>query len=294
MRRLFGRLLGVGVAAGRRFFAAGGTQHAAGIAYRVLFSLAPLAIVLVSVFGLVLQDDDLRERVTDSIVDVLPVDASGREDVENAIEAIATPASAAGLVSLLVFVWAASGMMASLRRGLESVMEVERRPAVRSKLVDLALLGGTALLVLLSVGVGLVAQFVNEIVGELSSAVGIEGTALQRAVSLGLPFLLWVVTALALFRFVPAAGLGGRDALAGAVVTAVSLLVISLASDLVYRSTSEWSVIYGSLTSILVFLYSVYLYAAALLVGASIAVEWSRPHEYQAGRLRSLLRRDRS
>ena len=35
-------------------------QHAAAIAYRVLFSLAPLAIVLVSVFGLVLQNDEVR------------------------------------------------------------------------------------------------------------------------------------------------------------------------------------------------------------------------------------------
>jgi membrane protein len=290
VRRLFGRLVGVAVAAGRRFFAAGGTQQAAGIAYRVLFSLAPLAVVFVSVFGLVLQDDELREQVIDRIVDALPVDASGREDVESSIETIATPASAAGLVSLLVFLWAASGMMASIRRGLESVMGVQRRPAARAKLVDLALLGGAAMLVLLSVGVGLVAQFVNQIVGELAATVGFEGTALQQAIGLGLPFLLWVVTALALYRFVPAARLRSRDALAGAVVTAFCLLAISLASDLVYRNTTEWSVIYGSLTTILVFLYSVYLYAAALLVGAAVAVEWAQPHELPLGRVRGILR----
>lgn len=279
MHALLGRLLGVAAAAGGRFFGAAGTQHAAGIAYRVLFSLAPLAIVLVSIFGLVLQDDELRERVTDRVVDVLPVDASGRDDVESAIEAIATPASAAGLVSLLVFVWAASGMMASIRRGLESVMDAPRRPAARAKLVDIALLAGAALLVLLSVAVGLVTQFVTELVGEVTHAVGLDGVVLQQAVGVGLPFLLWVVTALALYRFVPAAELRGRDALAGALVTATAVLLISLASDLVYRGTTEWSVIYGSLTSILVFLYSVYLYAGALLVGAAVAVEWSRPHE---------------
>jgi uncharacterized BrkB/YihY/UPF0761 family membrane protein len=47
-------------------------QQAAGIAYRVLFSIAPLAIVLVSIFGLVLQDDGVRQDVVDSIVDALP------------------------------------------------------------------------------------------------------------------------------------------------------------------------------------------------------------------------------
>jgi hypothetical protein len=53
----------------------------------------------------------------------------------------------------------------------------------------------------------------------------------------------------------------------------VLLLAISLASDLIYTRTMQWSVIYGSLTSLLVFLYSAYLFAAALLFGAAVAVE---------------------
>ena len=44
------------------------TQYAAAIAYRVLFSLFPLTIALVSVFGLVLQDDELRQQVIDELM----------------------------------------------------------------------------------------------------------------------------------------------------------------------------------------------------------------------------------
>jgi len=282
----------VASAALSRFFAARGTQHAAGIAYRVLFSLAPLAIVLVSVFGLVLQDDDVRDTVVDAIVDVLPVDDSGREDVESAIEQIATPASAAGLVSLLVFLWAASGMMAAIRRGLEAVMGVvEGRAAVPSKLVDIALVGGAALLVAVSVAIGLVVQLANEAVHELAAAVGLGGTAIEGTISLGLPFLLWIGTVLLLYRFVPAAGLGLRESLAGAIVTALLVLGISLASELIFTKTTEWSLIYGSLTSVLVFLYAMYLYAAALLVGAAVAAEWSLPHEPSEEPLRVRVRR---
>ena len=43
------------------------TQYAAAIAYRVLFSLFPLTIALVSIFGLVLQDDELRQKVIDEL-----------------------------------------------------------------------------------------------------------------------------------------------------------------------------------------------------------------------------------
>ena len=48
-------------------------QHAAGIAYRVLFSLVPLSIVLVAIFGLVLRNDDLRNDVIKEIIDALPL-----------------------------------------------------------------------------------------------------------------------------------------------------------------------------------------------------------------------------
>src|SRR5262245_45624650 len=67
------------------------TQYAAAISYRVLFSLFPLTIALVSIFGLVLQDDELRERVINELIDFLPVSESGQTDIQNSIEEIATP-----------------------------------------------------------------------------------------------------------------------------------------------------------------------------------------------------------
>ena len=82
---------------------------------------------------------------------------------------------------------------------------------------------------------------------------------------------------LLLYRFVPTRGIGFRDGLAGALVTAVLLTLISLASGFVYNKASSLSVIYGSLTVGLVFLYSMYLYSSALLLGAEVAASWARP-----------------
>lgn len=250
--------------AGGRFLDAGGTQQAAGIAFRVLFALAPLAIVLVSVLGLLLQDDDLRGAVVDRVVEVLPVDAAGRADVEREIERIATPASAAGFVGLAVLFWAASGMMAALRQGMDRVMGVEARPLARGKLVDFALVPAAALLVLGSVLVGLAPE--TRLLGDAQQYLGVL-----------VPLVLWVATSVLLYRFVPAAGIRLVDALAGALAAAVPLLAIMLASNLIFSRTTRWSFIYGSLTGIFVFLYSVYLYATVVLFGAAVAAEWAWP-----------------
>ena len=129
------------------------TQYAAAIAYRVLFSLFPLTIALVSIFGLVLQDDELRQRVIDELIDILPVSESGQGNIQRSIEEIATPLSAIGLISLVALLWGASGMMASIRLGLEAAMKVDRgRPAARAKLVDFILVAAAGVLVILIVG----------------------------------------------------------------------------------------------------------------------------------------------
>jgi membrane protein len=243
----------------------------------VLFALAPLTVALVSVFGLLLQNQNLKTDVTNKIVSVLPVDS---QKVTKAIENIATPASAAGLVSLLVLVWAASGMMTTIRFGVERAMDVhEDRGIAHGKLVDLALICATVLLVLASVGVGLITQLVDSLVTGVAGAVGLEGDTGKAIVSKLLPLLLWIGTLLLLYRVVPAKPPRFADALAGAVLAALLLLVISLAAGFVYSHASKWSFIYGSLTSVLVFLYTVYLFASAVLFGAAFATEWSRPHQ---------------
>jgi membrane protein len=260
------------------YFADRLVQHAAGIAYRVLFSLAPLAIILVSILGVVLRDDVRREDMVDLIVGWLPVTEEGSNTVEDAITKLASPTSAVGIISLLVFFWAATGMMASIRTGLEAALRVERRrPAARGKLVDIVLVAGAGALVILMIAVTVVAQVVTRFVDDAAEVVGFEGGLLAELLRAAIPLLVTTVIVMLLYRFVPSRRLRLGDAVAGGIVTGVLLVAISAASAVVYDRVAELSVIYGSITVVLVFLYSVYLYASALLFGAEIAAAWSAP-----------------
>jgi YihY family inner membrane protein len=208
----------------------------------VLFSIVPLAIVLVSVLGLVLQNDELRHDVTKTIVDALPVSEAGKHDVEDAVTAIATPFSAAGLVSLLVFAWAASGMMGAIRGGLESALGVTRaRPMARGKLIDLLLIVGAAGLVLVTAGITVVGQLVHTAGGGVASATDIGAGTLSDGLVRVAAFALSILVVLLLYRFVPARGLRIRDGLAGAIVTAIFFELIALASSTRCTSTRRRS-----------------------------------------------------
>ena len=50
------------------------SHMAAAISYYVLFSVIPLSIFTISIFGMVVRDDDLQQEVADEIVDFLNVE----------------------------------------------------------------------------------------------------------------------------------------------------------------------------------------------------------------------------
>ncbi len=252
-------------------------QYAASIAYRVLFSLFPLTIVLVSIFGLVLQDDELRQRVINELIDILPVSEEGQTDVEQSIEGIASPLSAIGLISLIALLWGASGMMAAIRIGLEAALKVDRgRPAAHAKLVDFVLVGVLGMLVLLVVGASIVGAFLSRLIEDFTHWVGI-GTPPLFLVRDVVQLLAIGVTTLLLYRYVPAGRLRRPAALAGAIVTSVGIWGAAKLLAFLFADFSRYNVIYGSLAGVMTFLFFVYVVALILLFGAEFAYAWSQP-----------------
>jgi YihY family inner membrane protein len=137
--------------------------------------------------------------------------------------------------------------------------------------------------VLVNVTITLLGTLLQTTSGRLSEVLDFGGGGLSAALLHAATFALSILVVLLLYRFVPARGLRIRDGLAGAILTALAFELISLASAWIYDKTTELSVIYGSLTSALVFLYSVYLYASALLLGAELAAGWARPQTVGGG-----------
>ena len=254
-------------------------QYAAAIGFRALFSLFPLTILLVSIFGLVLQDDTLREEVIEELIGVLPVSEDGEADVRNSIESLASPFSAIGLVSLVALLWGASGMMSSIRVGLEAAMKVDQgRPAARAKLVDFVLVGASGLLVIIVLGISTFAALFGRAVDWVSDQLEIElvtsptGSVLKELLQLA----LIAVMTLMLYRYVPAERLGRRASLAGASFTAIGIWGAAKVLGALF-DVNRYNVIYGSLASVMAFLFFVYVVAFILLLGAEFAYAWSQP-----------------
>jgi membrane protein len=255
-------------------------QLAAAISYHVLFSLVPLFTFLVSIFGLVLQDDDIREEVIDALIDRFPLSEEAGVDLEQILANVPTPASVIGIVSIAALLWSASGMTAATRVGLTAAFDDgTHRPFFQSKLIDLLLVLGVAGLMLVAFGLSIVVHAVERWSETLAASLGAAGfgtaSVLGTLVPLGLVFAAFLL----LYHYVPPSRPRFGDIWVGALVAALASQLVSVGFSYYLSTVATYHVLYGSLGSVLAFLTVVYLQASVFLFGGELASEWPRQAE---------------
>jgi membrane protein len=240
-------------------------QRAAAISYRVLFSLVPFVALLISVLELVLPETT-QEDVVSWLVGVASLPEEFDESVDAAIEDAGPPASATGAVALVGLIWAASGMMASVRSAFRAVWGSEaNRPYLRGKLLDLALVLGAVVQV-----VAKASSDIAEELGRGESATAGVGSLAQLGASLTLAFLTFAL----LYRVVPSVPTRIREVVPGAIVAAVGVHLASWGFSIYLGRFGGFDDVFGPLGTILAFLLLVYFVAAVLLLGACVAAAW--------------------
>jgi membrane protein len=261
----------------REFMHDGCTQMAAAISYYVLFSLFPLLIFAVGVLGFALQDSQLQQNLIDAIQENIPLDESGDSDVANRVGDIAGAGSGAlGLLGLIGMAWAGSNMFAIIRRSLNTAWDIEvARPFARQKLVDFTMMVILGVLFMAS----LAATGVLRAAERLSSDIPIAGPLSE---DLGLAwvfaaFLIPVLVSFAgffiLYWFLPATHVRPREALVGAAVASFLFELGKLGFATYIENFGNYNAVYGSLGTVVIFLFWVYISANVLLIGAELAAE---------------------
>jgi membrane protein len=263
----------------REFFRDGCTQRAAAIAFYALFSVFPLAILSVAVLGLVVNDQHARNQVVDFLLRNLPLtESQGRAEIEKVLRQATRDVTGLGLLGILTLLFAASGVMGSIRMALNAAFDIrEDRPPLQAKARDLVMVLGFGVLVTLSFSLTLADQLRRQASHEANKLISGAGGVVQHVlVDAGrlVPLLLAVVIFALLFKFVPARRVRLRDSWPGVLVAAVGYELAKLGFALYLAHFANYGAVYASLGSVIALLVFVFLAANVALLGAEIASEW--------------------
>jgi membrane protein len=242
---------------------------AAAIAFNAVVAIVPIFLLLISLGGLALeQDDRLLTTFIHAVLWALP-----REQTQDALKAVLStrqnsPYFAA--LSLIGFAWVGANFVSSLARGMNRVYGVPGRRFVHQRARDFLVVVVFAVLFLLASVPSIVASlFVNNELGAFFDALAFASGRVQ-ALSYGVSILASLALFTVLYRLVPNAGQRMRNVWPG-ILTAAVLFVLLLQVFPVYLrlvgNVNRYGQFFGFIPLIVAWFY---LLAHVLLFGTYV------------------------
>lgn len=263
-----------------RYSERNGDLLAAAFSFYALLSVAPLAVIAVSVAGLVVDPQTARAYLLHGVER-----ASGREIANVLVTGLEAAKSQGGgigaVIALALLLWAASKLFTVLQDGLNAIWGVEPKPTSTTwhiirrvalkRLLSFAMVIGCGALLLISLLLQTALSTVRSSVLEGLGLSAMQGD-LAFAQQLGLSLLALTVAISAVFWLLPDVRVHWRDVWTGALTTAVFMLLgTALLSLYLSRIAPNW--LQGAVGSIAAFvLWSNYL-AQMFLLGAALTRE---------------------
>jgi membrane protein len=246
-----------------------GHREAAQIAFFATLSFVPLAMLLVAGFGFFFEDQEVRGRVVQVVFDNVPLSQeSDRPRLERVVDDALDNTGRLGPVSVLLLIVAASGVMGALRHAINQAWDIHTRPPIICrKLLDLALVLGSATLVTFSLSISATREAADDL-GEEGWMVDLIGDAL--------PFVFTIGVVLFLYRVLPSPRPKTREIWPGAVVAAALISITRGGLELYFEYLADFGALYGSLGALMALLIFIYAVSLILVFGAEYASEWSR------------------
>lgn len=255
-------------------------QLGASLAFYSILSLAPLVVIVLAIAGWVFGADAARGELVGQIQGL--VGEEGAKAIEEMIAHAQRPGSGAvaTLLGAVTLLFGASGVFGQLQEALNAVWGVEPKPGrgvwglLRDRFFSFTMVLGTGFLLLVSLAMSAALAAAGKWLGGLLP--GME--AVWGVVNFSVSFVVIAGLFALIFKYVPDVRIPWRDAVTGAVLTALLFNVGKSALGLYLGMQSVGSA-YGAAGSLVVLAVWVYYSAQILLFGA----EFTRAYAEERG-----------
>ena len=252
------------------------THLAAGVAYYALLSLFPLLLGLLALGGILLSSEGTYQGLLSFVTENLP---GSKAFVEQNVGEVVEFRGVVGVGAILGFLWTASIGFGAVARSVNRAWGIRvNRPFYVAKPLHILMALAVGALFLISTS----ATSVIEVITDPERDFGIPAQEFFLQLGLGhlalrmVPWGINIFIFLMIYRFAPNCKTYWRYIWPGAVVAAV-LLEVSKGLFLWYLDNlAIYNQVYGSVTSVIVLLFWIYISALILILGAEIGAEHSR------------------
>ncbi len=264
----------------KHFNRARGTEAAASLSYYALFSLFPLVLVMISVVGFLIRSQDAYQTVFRFIYEVIPVSQSL---IERNLNIILARRATLGLIGLVGALWSASGFFTTLVRNINRAWQgIKPRDLIRTRLMALAMIGVTILLLALSLAPAAISDLVRWINEHLPVNIRLEDTAVWPLLTVLMPAGFTYLLFIALYRWIPNTNVHWKACLWGALWSSLAWELTKYGFGIyISNRMADYELVYGSLATVLGLMLYIFLCSNIILLGAHLTATIDQRLDYQ-------------
>ena len=251
----------------RKFNEDNGFFLSSGIAFNILINLIPFILLLLSLVGTYLYNDqEVLNHIRAYLRDVAPtLDPKVMKTLMDVIQ----NRQIVGILGLVGLLWISTWVFSSLRIALNIVFRAEKSQGmVRGIVVDLLMIVLVGILPLVSMILSPVVIFLQSYQGRIPVALG---PTVQWILKYLLPFFLTYCMFFSIYKIVPNKKVHFISALQAALFTSLLWELAKYLFAWYVLHLAVYSIVYGSLGAFAIFVLWVYYSSTILVVGGEFA-----------------------
>ena len=270
---------------GVSYFLTHNCQYIAGaISFYMLFSMFPLVLAIISIWGFFLPTDMQQADMAERIAQALPISS---DFIAETMRGVASARTITGIASVLGLIWASSTAFGAIRKGINTAWGVTRtRPFIRERLIDMGLASSAGVLMLFF-------MFLTPAVSAIMLLIELEFPDvdydfLSRTISMIVSPTVAFVSFLLMYRYLPNTRVTFRGIWLGALIFSVAFEAAKWGFIWYVNTFPVYNALYGSVGAVVALLMWIYVSAIILLFGALATSRYARYAESLGGEIYGL------
>lgn len=264
-------------------------KFSASLSYYTIFSIPPLAILIISSAGYFFGEEAVRGEFFSQIEDL--VGSNAALQIQEAIKGIrlSDNMNIATIIGFVTLLFSASGIFAEIQSSINYIWELKPKPKkglvrmIINRLISFSMIGALGFILLVSLIVNTTIEYLYDYLSELfHNDILFFASTVNSLIVLIIVMLIFGF----IFKTLPDGKLGWKETIVGSLFTAVLFMIGKWAIGLYLGNSSKLD-LYGAAGSVLVILVWVYYSAIILYFGAVFTKNYSemygkpiKPNDY--------------
>lgn len=251
------------------------TEAAAAIAYYAILSFFPFILLLIALNSAFIQSAEVQTQILQWAKDFLP---SSEQIVMANIQHLIKASETVGYVGTIILLWSATLVFAGFAQNINMAWTAANsRHFLVDRLIGLLTISVVIIFLIIVMTITAIVEAVPRLFPGFFTTFIIRANRFQHLIIQFMPVLTIFILLIVFYKYIPNCKVFWREAIVASSFSGIAMLVTKSAFVwYITQGPNSYSLVYGSLGTVVAFMLWIYLSSCIILIGGHISAAYAK------------------